>query len=127
ADANEALDLQSGEPLFRITLLKKATDQYLMVLTFHHIVVDGWSIAVFIQELEHTYSALVRGVSVQLPEATPFRAYLRWQRLEHEKGSFTEGVQFWKEQFSLSYPNITLPTAPSDVPKGYDGERYSIK
>lgn len=128
ADANEAFDLQSGEPLFRITLLKKAADQHLMVLTFHHIIVDGWSIAVFIQELEHTYSALVRGVPIQLPEATPFREYLRWQRLEHEKGSFTEGVQFWKEQFSLSYPNISLPTVQSDdVPRGYSGERYSIK
>ncbi|PQP81878.1 non-ribosomal peptide synthetase [Paenibacillus sp. PCH8] len=128
ADASEAFDLQSGEPLFRITLLKQTANQYLMVLTFHHIVVDGWSIAVFIQELEHTYSALVRGVPVQLPEATPFRQFLSWQRLEHEKGSFTQGVQFWKEQFSLSYPNVTLPTAQSDdVQKGYSGERYSMK
>lgn len=127
-DASEAFDLKSGEPLFRITLLKKATNQYLMVLTFHHIIADGWSIAVFIQELEQTYSALVRGGQVSLPEATPFHEYLTWQELEYQKGSFTQGIQFWKEQFSLSFPTIMLPTAQSgDTQKGYSGARYSMK
>ncbi|NEW06400.1 amino acid adenylation domain-containing protein [Paenibacillus sp. SYP-B3998] len=127
-DANKAFDLLSEEPLFRISLLKKATNQYLMVLTFHHIIVDGWSIAVFIQELEKTYSALIRGVPILFPEATPFREFLKWQQIEHEKGAFTQGLQYWKEQFSLSFPQLNLPTVRShDVNKGYSGERYSLK
>lgn len=128
ANASEAFNLQSEEPLFRIILLKQAANQYVMVLTFHHIIADGWSVALFIQELEQIYSALVREVPVQLPEATPFREYLTWQRLEHAKGAFAEGIQFWKDQFSLSFPSLTLPTMQSDdMQKGYSGERYSIK
>ncbi|OAB44324.1 non-ribosomal peptide synthetase [Paenibacillus glacialis] len=127
-DASKAFDLQSDEPLFRISLLKRATNQYLMVLSFHHIIADGWSIAVFIQELEKTYSALIRGGSIALPEATPFRDYLEWQQVEQGKDTFTQGIQFWKEQFSLPFPKLNLPTVQSgDVHKGYSGERYSLK
>ncbi|WP_366295333.1 amino acid adenylation domain-containing protein [Paenibacillus sp. AN1007] len=128
SNASEAFNLQSDEPLFRITLLKQAADQYVMVLTFHHIIADGWSIALFIQELEQIYAALVREVPIRLAEAAPFREYLTWQRLEHAKGAFAEGIQFWKDRFSLSYPRIMLPTEYSDgMQKGYSGERYSIK
>ncbi|MEW9697561.1 amino acid adenylation domain-containing protein [Paenibacillus sp. SI8] len=127
-DASKAFDLQSEEPLFRISLLKRTTNQYLMVLTFHHIIVDGWSIAVFVQELEKTYSALIQGAPLVLPESTSFREYLNWQQIEQEKGTFTQGIQFWKEQFSLSFPNLNLPTVRTrDVQRRYSGERYSIK
>ncbi|KAA8786040.1 amino acid adenylation domain-containing protein [Paenibacillus amylolyticus] len=128
SDASEAFNLQSGEPLFRITLLKQAANQYVMVLTFHHIIADGWSIALFVQELEQIYSSLIRGTPVQLPEATPFRQYLTWQRLQQGRGAYDQGLQFWQKQFSLSYPNVVLPTAQSvEVQKGYSGARYSMK
>ncbi|MGQ8873040.1 amino acid adenylation domain-containing protein [Paenibacillus sp. TSA_86.1] len=126
--ASQAFNLQSGEPLFRITLLEQAANEYVMVMTFHHIIADGWSIALFIQELEQIYSSLVRKIPVQLPEATPFREYLTWQQFQQDRGAFEHGVQFWEKQFSLAYPNVVLPTVRSvEVQKGYSGARYSMK
>ncbi|MNI90699.1 Chondramide synthase cmdD [compost metagenome] len=50
-EAGRPFALDSRSPLFRIQLLQLAADEVIAVITMHHIVLDGWSISVFVMEL----------------------------------------------------------------------------
>lgn len=56
AAAEEPFDLAAG-PLFRAGLLRLAPDRHVLVLTVHHIVCDGWSMQVLLEDLETRYTA----------------------------------------------------------------------
>src|SRR5262249_38499190 len=60
-------DLARG-PLLRCTVFALDTQEYVFLLTMHHIVSDGWSMGVFLQELTTLYTAFVRGEPSPLPE-----------------------------------------------------------
>ncbi len=80
-DAKRPFHFHEQEPLFRIHVLTSAHNEHLIVLTFHHIIADGWSIAVFVQELESDYAAIVQGIPISPKEAdVSFRQYLDWRR-----------------------------------------------
>lgn len=57
-------------PLFRAELLGRGADVYRLLLSFHHIIADGWSRGVFVRELTETYRAFHSGVAPQLPALT---------------------------------------------------------
>ncbi|WP_218583607.1 condensation domain-containing protein, partial [Candidatus Nitrosotalea sp. FS] len=59
-EAGRSFDLESG-PLIRGRLLQIEEDEYVLLITMHHIVSDGWSTGILIQELSGLYSAGVRG------------------------------------------------------------------
>ena len=59
-------------PAFRAALIRTSPDEHRCVLTFHHIVMDGWSLPVLLREIFAGYSGM------PLPQAPSFRRYLRW-------------------------------------------------
>nr|WP_304441401.1 non-ribosomal peptide synthetase [Mycobacterium sp. 852014-52450_SCH5900713] len=59
-------------PAFRAALIRTATDRHRFVLTVHHIVMDGWSLPILLQEIFAGY------YRERLPPAAPFRSYLSW-------------------------------------------------
>ncbi|MDY7089482.1 MAG: amino acid adenylation domain-containing protein, partial [Actinomycetota bacterium] len=63
----------TAPPLLRCLLLRHADDRHTLVLTHHHIVTDGWSVAVFLRDLLDGYAG-----SVRLAAVTPYRRYLEW-------------------------------------------------
>ena len=63
-------------PLVRFTLIRLAADQHRLVLTNHHILVDGWSVPVLVRELLTLYAH--GGDPAALPRVTPYRDYLAW-------------------------------------------------
>ncbi|GAA3858718.1 non-ribosomal peptide synthetase [Streptomyces sedi] len=63
-------------PLIRFALYRLGESRHRLVLTKHHILVDGWSMPVLVKELFALYSA--RGDERGLPRVTPFRQYLSW-------------------------------------------------
>ncbi|WP_266159521.1 non-ribosomal peptide synthase/polyketide synthase [Dyella silvatica] len=73
-DQQQRFDLQQA-PLLRFTLVRSAADRHYLVFTSHHILLDGWSTPIMIQELLALYT---EGEQVRLPRVTPYRDYLRW-------------------------------------------------
>jgi amino acid adenylation domain-containing protein len=71
------LDLEAG-PLFRAQLLRRRCDRALLVLTAHHIIVDGWSFGLLASELSALYRAERRGEELQLAPAISFRGFAAW-------------------------------------------------
>ncbi|WUH99882.1 amino acid adenylation domain-containing protein [Spirillospora sp. NBC_00431] len=64
-------------PLLRCTLVRHDAEHHALVLMFHHIVADGWSVQIMLRELLALYDPSGEG-AVALPEVTPYRAYLAW-------------------------------------------------
>ncbi|NEN85515.1 non-ribosomal peptide synthetase [Paenibacillus elgii] len=102
--------MSAGEPLFRICLLKKSRDEHIALFTFHHLIADGWSMGVFIQELERIYSALVRQESWALPAPAAFRDYAAWQRHKLEQPESREAAAYWTSLSDRRLPVLELPT-----------------
>lgn len=95
-------------PLFRMRLLRLAADDHVLLLTMHHIVIDGWSIGVFMQEISELYGAFTDGRQARL--AAPglqFPDFARWQRWWCGTVSATRQFAYWKEhlrEFSPAFP-----------------------
>lgn len=67
-------------PLTRVRLVRLADDRALLVWSHHHLLLDGWSVAIVLQEAAAAYEALVRGESPSAESRRPFRDYIAWQR-----------------------------------------------
>ncbi|WP_156763294.1 condensation domain-containing protein, partial [Mycobacterium scrofulaceum] len=92
----------TGEPLFRVAVLRAGDSRYRMVLTFHHIVLDGWSLPIVLQEI----FALYQGQ--QLPAATPYRRFITWLAERDLDAARTA----WQETLTgLEAPTLVGPPA----------------
>ncbi|KUH97780.1 non-ribosomal peptide synthetase, partial [Mycobacterium sp. IS-3022] len=87
ADEREAVCQLTDPPAFRAALIRTADDRHRCVLTFHHIVIDGWSLPVLAQELFASY------FGHRLPGAGSYRRYVTWMSerdLESARAAWTE-------------------------------------
>ena len=120
-------DLANG-PLLRILLLKLADDEHVLLLTLHHIVSDGWSMNVLIDEFMRGYDAFERGQSPQLPELPiQYRDYALWQRRWLEAGEQARQLTYWRDRLGDEHPVIALPTDyPRPAMPSYRGTRHEF-
>ncbi|MDY7229485.1 non-ribosomal peptide synthetase/type I polyketide synthase [Hyalangium rubrum] len=107
-ESQTSFDLQRG-PLFRTHLLKLAAQEHLLVLTAHHVVVDGWSLGVIVQEIAALYSALQEGKSPALPKPLQFSDYVRWLQRQTQSPEMAEHESYWLDQNVNEVPAIELP------------------
>jgi amino acid adenylation domain-containing protein/non-ribosomal peptide synthase protein (TIGR01720 family) len=77
ADRGREFELNRAS-LLRLTLLRIAEDEHIFVFSHHHILFDGWSLPLLLDELLVLYKTALDGVSAELPPVEPFRNYLDW-------------------------------------------------
>ncbi|MGH9971183.1 MAG: condensation domain-containing protein, partial [Pyrinomonadaceae bacterium] len=108
-EAQLPFDLSTG-PVIRARLLRIAPDDYLLVVTLHHIVADGWSIGVFAGDLSAFYGAAIKGREAALPQLpVQYADYAAWQR-EWLKGEELERqLRYWREQLQGAPTVLELP------------------
>ncbi|MGW7094626.1 condensation domain-containing protein, partial [Streptomyces sp. NPDC054874] len=93
-------------PLLRFTLVTLAPDEYRLVFTNHHILLDGWSMPVLLTELFELYGT--GGDASSLPRVTPYRDYLGW--LAKQDRAAADGA--WKQVFrGLEEPSLVAPVS----------------
>ena len=120
-------DLTQG-PLVRTHILKLEEQRHLLVLATHHIVVDGWSANVLLQEVSALYSVALQGSSCQLAPPMQFRDYVQWQVRQSQSAQAAVDESYWLEQFAGSIPGLELPTDHRRPPiKTYKGARLSMR
>jgi non-ribosomal peptide synthase protein (TIGR01720 family) len=107
-DRRQGFDLASGT-LLRASLLRLATDRHIFVLSFHHIVLDGWSIPLLLNELMELYSAARWRRPANLPAPQRYSDYLAWQVSADLRASRA----FWQERLG----GAALPHR-LDLPQG---------
>lgn len=106
--AEAPFDLARGS-LLRVALLR-VPQRWLQVLTLHHIVADGWSVELLMQELDCACAALARGLAVPLPRLpVQFKDFARWQRERLTGPRINELLAFWS-QYLHGAPALRLPT-----------------
>ena len=86
----EHFDLATA-PLIRFTLIRLSAEEHRLLLTSHHILMDGWSTPVLIRELLALYAN--RGDGGSLPPVTRYRDYLRWIAAQDRSAALTA----WRE------------------------------
>ncbi|RYZ38900.1 MAG: non-ribosomal peptide synthetase, partial [Myxococcaceae bacterium] len=117
------LPLEAG-PLLRPRLVRLAEDQHLLTLTAHHIVCDGWSMAVILRDLATFYSAQVRRVRPELAPAPLFSDYALAQEQLAKTPEYAEHERYWLQKFSGSLPVLELPLDKRRPPsKTYSSRR----
>ncbi|HYV09752.1 MAG TPA: amino acid adenylation domain-containing protein, partial [Pyrinomonadaceae bacterium] len=125
-DAVTVFDLSRG-PLLKANLLRLEDSQYLFVLTMHHIISDGWSMAVLVDQVLNCYKAFSSGAEDPLPPLRiQYKDYAVWQR-EQLTGAQLEAHQsYWWKQFSGEVPVLALPNDfPRPPVKTYHGDRVT--
>jgi amino acid adenylation domain-containing protein len=110
-EARYVFDLSSG-PLFRVALLRLARDEYVLVITAHQIVCDGWSMGLLFQLLKQGYDAISNGRPALLPElSVQYGDYAYWQRQWLQGKTLESLLLYWKNQLA----GLSLVTElPSD-------------
>ena len=116
-EAHASFDLEAG-PLIRGRLVRQQEDQYALLITMHHIVSDGWSVAVLLNELSALYRAFARGEADPLPElAVQYPDYAVWQRHWMQGEVLRQQVEHWKATLAGTPALLELPAdhvRPSD-------------
>ena len=104
-------DLAQG-PLIRWMLLKLRAQDYVLLITMHHIVIDGWSlISVFMRELFALYQGFSTEKAVVLPELPiQYADFAVWQRQQLQGEKLESQLSYWKQQLSNAPPLLQLPT-----------------
>ncbi len=107
--AQQQFDLSRG-PLMKTEMLKLAEDEHVLYLTLHHIIADGWSMGVLVNEVGTLYEALAEGRESPLAELPiQYADYAIWQR-QWLQGEVLEGLlNYWREQLTGA-PFLELPS-----------------
>ncbi|QJB31967.1 non-ribosomal peptide synthase/polyketide synthase [Chitinophaga oryzae] len=119
--AYEAADLVKGfdftaPPLMRIALIRLTDERYRMVWTFHHLLLDGWSGSVLVEELLQTYDQLLAGKNAAASAEEKYEDYIRYlERRDQE-----EEMLYWKEYLASAGSGTLLPfiSATAERTKG---------
>jgi amino acid adenylation domain-containing protein/non-ribosomal peptide synthase protein (TIGR01720 family) len=105
----QPFDLLNG-PLMRVKLYRLNEQEHVLVVTVHHIVSDGWSSQLMVEEFVHLYDAIAHQREAQLP-ALPiqYADYAVWQRSWLEAGESERQLQYWSGVLGDEQPLLALP------------------
>jgi syringomycin synthetase protein SyrE len=107
--AKRPFDLAAG-PLARATLVRVSEQEHIALFTTHHIVSDGWSMGVLVEELTSLYAVFHAGTPSPLPEIEiQYSDYVRWQRDWLQSDGFKAQMDYWKKRLAPLPPRIALP------------------
>jgi amino acid adenylation domain-containing protein len=126
-EAGRPFELTSDE-LLRFSLLRVAEDEHVALLTMHHIISDGWSMGVLVQELAPLYEAFSTGGSSPLPELPiQYADYAVWQRQLFDSEFLETQLAYWREHLGGEPQVLNLPTdRPRPPVQTFTGRRQSL-
>ena len=101
-------DLRQG-PLLRALLVRLSCEDHVLLITAHHIVTDGWSMGILVEELTTLYGAALRGEEASLPPLpVQYADFSVWQRDRLSGGALQEHLDYWTSQLAGVAP-LELP------------------
>ncbi|MCS6806445.1 MAG: amino acid adenylation domain-containing protein [Blastocatellia bacterium] len=106
---NTRFDLTRG-PLFRFLLARLADDDFILFISIHHLLFDGWSAGVLVRELTTLYEAFAHQRSSPLPDLKlQYTDIAYWQR-QQPPIDLTEAISYWKRQLGGELPILDMRT-----------------
>ncbi|MCP5052051.1 MAG: AMP-binding protein, partial [bacterium] len=123
--AEEVFDL-TRPPLFRVRLLKTRTQQHILLFNLHHIISDGWSLDILMNELALVYNAYTTRISdldnpgnpgaILPPLPIQYKDYTLWQNRILGEERINAAKNYWHRQFPPGIP-ISVTDLPTDYPR----------
>lgn len=88
-------DLRKG-PLWYVKLYRLSESEHVLLFNMHHIITDGWSVSVLVDELVLFYNSERKNEKQMLPEL-PFHYadFSKWQRRQFDEGLFNYQLKYW--------------------------------
>ncbi len=108
AEALKTYDLVNG-PLFSTHVFKLAAEEYHFTFSAHHIICDGWSLGILLQDLSKLYSAYQQNTKPSLPAVPQLSDYVEEQLQFEQTQTYLQTQQFWLNQFQHKIPETLLP------------------
>ncbi|MDP4176564.1 MAG: condensation domain-containing protein, partial [Bacteroidota bacterium] len=126
-EASITFNLTEG-PLLRALLIKLSDQENILVITMHHIISDGWSMNVFINEITHFYGLSCGIKTDPLSElSVQYADYSVWQREQLKGDKLKEQSEYWKAKLEGIPSMLELPTDFMRPPiQRYMGDRISF-
>lgn len=106
--ARRPFDLTVG-PLWRFYVLKLSEEEVVLTLSLHHIICDGWSFGVIMNEIAQFYTEKLKGQVVRTPLTIQYVDYSEWQRTRMESGQLDYQLEYWLDKLKDSPKSIHLP------------------
>ena len=132
-EAHKPFDLAVG-PLIRGCIFEPApaeeggANEYILVLSLHHSIADGWSMGILIDELAVLYKSFICSEPSPLADLTlQYADYSLWQREYLTGQEFERQVTYWRARLSDAPAILRLPTDwPRPQIQSYSGASYSL-
>nr|WP_262880400.1 non-ribosomal peptide synthetase [Pseudomonas paralcaligenes] len=117
-NARQPIDMEQA-PLWRARILKLAGDEHVLLFSMHHIISDGWSMGVLVNELVTRYGQLTQGLALEAP-ALPiqYADYAVWQLRLEESGVLGQQAVYWRDTLAGYSGQLDLPFDTPRNPKG---------
>jgi hypothetical protein len=125
--AARPFDLATG-PLWRVTLIRLAAHDHILVVTMHHIVSDGWTLSLLLDEIGMFYAAYSRGqrLTLESPQLQ-YADYAAWQRQWMDGERLEQQLAYWRTHLAGVSAVLPLPTdRPRPATQTYRGARRSL-
>ena len=127
--SNEPFNLSEG-PLYRALLVKLNDNENVFIVCFHHIIADGWSISVLINDLLKFYQSCLNGTHNNLLEPLDIQYFdfSFWQKQKLEKGEFNLQLEYWKNELKNIPELLNLPVDnPRSSIQTFNGGNFEFR
>jgi amino acid adenylation domain-containing protein len=109
-EVQRLFDIETG-PLVRARLLRLNAEECVLLFTMHHIISDGWSMGVLVNEMAALYRSYIDAQPSPLTELpVQYADFAEWQREWLTKENLERQLQYWKQQLGSELPVLELPT-----------------
>ncbi|MDZ5434299.1 non-ribosomal peptide synthetase [Pseudomonas fluorescens] len=127
-EARTQFDLENG-PLLWVTLVRLDDEDHQLLVTMHHIIADGWSLNVLIDEFSRLYTAACQGQQAALASLpTQYADYGSWQRQWLAQGEGQRQLAYWKAQLGDEHPTLELATDhPRSARQNHSAARHTVR
>jgi amino acid adenylation domain-containing protein len=127
-EARKPFDL-TRDLMVRAKLVRMAETEHILLVTFHHVACDGWSVELFWNELLSAYEAATRQTAARLPPLpVQYADFAEWQRNWVTGEVLREQLDYWKHQLADTPPLLELPTdRPRSALQSSAGARYVVQ
>lgn len=113
-------------PLMHLCLIQLSADSYQFIFNHHHLLLDGWSMPLLLQDLLQFYQAISQGETFTLQPTPSYRNYIAWLQQQ----DLTQAEQFWRQKLlGFSAPTPLIVDKPSSVeqqPSSYSQEQIQL-
>lgn len=116
------LDFTSA-PLMRINLIKLSDAEYYFIWDHHHILFDGWTLSLLMNEIIYVYNCLDNNKNINLPPVTPYKNYIAWIKEQDEYRT----KEFWSNRLEGLFSTTNLYGSPlNNGVKEYNRKSFKL-